>query len=124
MTLTDIQRLRLAIGDSGTGTDDGVKPDGSHFTDEELQAFLDDASDANKTWRSAVAPVLISLAAQYSAMSRNMQFADFREDFRNVAQELRRQARAWEARINDEGEDVEPIRTSKLSYSSMFTYNQ
>lgn len=43
---TEVGQLRLLIGDTEAAPD-GVKPDGSNYTDEELQFFIDGTTDTN-----------------------------------------------------------------------------
>lgn len=59
---TDIGQIRLEIGDTEEGQ--GVKPDGSNFSDEELQVILDREGGV----MAAVAGVCEVLATQYARL--------------------------------------------------------
>ncbi len=59
-TATDLGKCRLAIGDTVDGT--GVKPDGTNFTDAEVQIFL----DAEGTWGRAAAAACETLATWWA----------------------------------------------------------
>lgn len=96
---TDLAKVRMALGDTSSATGEGIRPDGSNFTDEELAVFI----DATDTWRSAVVQALRVLANQYAAAARSIQFADFKEDFTRAAAEYRKQAQEWESILDNEG---------------------
>ncbi len=57
---TDLAKVRLAIGDTVSGT--GVKPDGTNFTDAELNAMI----TAEGTWGRAAAAACETLAATWA----------------------------------------------------------
>lgn len=97
---SNLAKVRLAIGDTTSGA--GVKPDGSNFTDEELDVFIS-AAIVSGTWRNAVAPVLRVLANQYAAAARSTQVADISEDLTRTADALRQQAADWEASVTAAG---------------------
>jgi hypothetical protein len=61
-TGTDIGKIRLAIGDTSSTAGAGVKPDGTNFTDAELQIFL----DAEGTWGRAAAAACETLATWWA----------------------------------------------------------
>lgn len=90
---TDIGKLRMTIGDNNTVTGAGAKPDGTNFTDDQLQVVLDQVA----TWRAAVPIVLRILANLYSLEARSTTIAEYSEDMKQVAKELRLQANEWQA---------------------------
>lgn len=92
---TDLAKVRLAIGDTTSGS--GPRPDGSNFTDDELNVFITDALAAGGTWRNAVAPVLRVLANQYASAAKSVQDAEIKEDLTQTAAQLRSQANAYDA---------------------------
>lgn len=100
---TDLAKVRLAIGDTSSATGAGIRPDGTNFSDEELDVFITGAA----SWRAAVAPILRVLANQYASAARSVRFADYAEDFTQTAAQLRKQADEWEMSIDSDGEAVE-----------------
>ena len=90
---TDLGKLRLAIGD--TSRSDGVRPNGKPFSDEELNLFLESASD----WRYAVPKVLRTLANQYASRVSVERFGAYSRSNEKRADELRRQASDWEREL-------------------------
>jgi hypothetical protein len=97
---TGLAKLRLAIGDTTEGA--GVRPDGSNFSDEELQVFLDSLA-ATETWRNAAPAVMRVLANQYAAAAKRTSDAEISEDLTRTAAELRAQAREYEQTITATG---------------------
>lgn len=97
----NLAKVRLAIGDTTSGA--GPRPDGSNFTDEELNVFIVDALAAGGTWRNAVPQVLRILANQYAAAAKSVQDAEIREDLTQTATALRAQAEAFEGSITATG---------------------
>ena len=98
---TDLAKVRLAIGDTTSGA--GPRPDGSNFTDEELNVFITEALAAGGTWRNAVPLVLRVLANQYAAAAKSTKDAEISEDLTQTAAALRAQADAYEATITTTG---------------------
>lgn len=98
---TNLAKVRLAIGDTTSGA--GPRPDGSNFTDEEINVFITDALAAGGTWRNAVPPILRILANQYAAAAKKMDDAEISEDLTQTAQQLRQQAKEFEATITAAG---------------------
>lgn len=98
---TDLAKVRLAIGDTTSGA--GPRPDGSNFTDEELNVFIVDALAAGGTWRNAVPQVLRVLANQYASAAKSVQDAEIKEDLTQTAAQLRAQAEAFEGSITSTG---------------------
>ena len=98
---TDLARVRLAIGD--TTQDAGVRPDGTNFSDQELELFIDAATSAGGTWRNAVPSVLRILANQYAAAAKVSEDQDVREDLTRTAASLRDQAKDFESTITATG---------------------
>lgn len=60
---TDIGKVRLQLGDDTESS--GVRPDGSNFTDEEIQTYLDREGSVMR----AVAGLCETLALQYARMA-------------------------------------------------------
>lgn len=98
---SNLARVRLAIGDTTSGA--GPRPDGSNFTDEELNVFIVDALAAGGTWRNAVPLVLRVLANQYAAAAKKTDDAEISEDLTQTAAQLRQQAKEYEASITATG---------------------
>lgn len=94
---SNLAKVRLAIGDTTSGA--GPRPDGSNFSDEELNVFITDVLAAGGTWRNAVAPVLRILANQYAAAAKATKDAELSEDLTQTAAVLRQQAAAYEGSI-------------------------
>jgi len=88
---TDLARVRLAINDTSATTDAGVKPDGTNFTDEELNALI----TAGGSWQRGVVLALTVLANAYAAKARSVRESDYAEDLKAIAGELRAQAQEW-----------------------------
>lgn len=120
-TLSDnTGKVRLAIGDTSSTSGAGVKPDGTNFTDEELAVFITTAIDAGLTWRSAVAPILRTLANQYAWNARSIRFADYQEDFTQTAAALWTQAAAWEQSIDASGNAVAGLSAGVLTLDGLY----
>lgn len=98
---TNLAKVRLAIGDTTSGA--GPRPDGSNFTDEELNVFIVDAVAAGGTWRSAVPQVLRILANQYASAAKKTDDAEISEDLTQTASQLRQQAKEFESTITAAG---------------------
>jgi hypothetical protein len=88
---TDIGKLRFVIGDDNETAGGGARPDGTNFTDAQLQVALDEFDN----WQDAVPTVLRVLANLYAREARLTKIADYSEDCRQIAKELREQADAW-----------------------------
>ena len=116
----DTGKVRLAIGDTSSTTGAGVRPDGSNFSDEELDVFITAATAAGGAWRNAVAPVLRVLANQYAAAARSLQFADYREDYTQTAAALRAQAAAWEEGIDTAGDPVAGLSAGVITLDGLY----
>lgn len=86
---TDLAKVRLAIGD--TDSSDGILPDGSNLSDEEINAYL----GLYDIWQEAVAPLLRIVAARYSRLA-NTRIGDYSETYSNVADAMRQAADDWE----------------------------
>lgn len=84
---TDIGKLRLELGDASPA--DGVKPDGSNFTDSELQYFLTQEG----TIHLAVAAVCEVLSRTWSIVS-SLAVGSRRESLSDVA-------KAWSERARE-----------------------
>lgn len=81
----DIGKVRLLVGD--TVQDDGVKPDDSNYSDEEIQVFLDRNNDVN----IAAAEALENLARMW-AVEPDIRMGPISESRSDVAGNLREQA--------------------------------
>lgn len=95
-----IDRIRLAIGDHDSTEGKGIKPDGSHFTDGEINAYLSDCSE----WYEAMPPILRSLGNMYAAASRGLanspnvdeRVITIMVNLVRMSAEFREQAKDWE----------------------------
>lgn len=83
---TTIGKFRLLIGDNRENQ--GIMPDGSNFTDEELQAVLDMVDD---DLAAAVAQATAILAKKWSVVS-DTQVGPRKESLSQVAKAFERQA--------------------------------
>jgi hypothetical protein len=90
---TDLGKLRLAIGD--TDQTNGVRPNGKAFSDEELNLFLQQATD----WQHAVSEVLRTLANQYASQIGVERFGAYSRSNEKRANELSKQAATWEREL-------------------------
>ena len=88
---TDLAKVRMAIGDTSATTDAGVKPDGTNFSDEELNALI----TAGGSWQRGVVAALTVLANAYAAKARSVRESDYAEDLKAISGELRAQAQEW-----------------------------
>lgn len=91
---TDIGKLRLEIGDTSPTAGQGVKPDGSYITDEELQVLL--AREGSSVGRAAAAAceVLARMYARFVDVAvgpRRESLSQASKAYLEQAQELRRQ---------------------------------
>jgi len=84
-TGTDIGKVRLGIGDDTE--DSGVRPDGTNFSDEEIQVIL----DAEGSWQRAVAGLCEVLAVQWARLV-NLAVGPRREDLSRVSEAYAEQA--------------------------------
>lgn len=92
---TNLARVRLAIGDTVNASvtaGAGCRPDGSNYTDAELNAYITDAG----TWYGAVAPVLRTLAHEYARQARSTGVAGLSESLGGIASELQTMAEKWD----------------------------
>jgi len=89
---TDLAKVRAAIGDTSDAANAGVKPDGTNFSDDELNLYINTAG----SWQKAVPMVLRVLANMYAAKARSVRIGDYAEDLRQTAANLRAQAEEWE----------------------------
>lgn len=87
---TDIGKVRFELGDDAAGQ--GVKPDGSNFTDEEIQAVLTREHSVMR----AVAGICETLATRYTQLCdisvgpRRESLSQIRDGYRARAADLRR----------------------------------
>lgn len=84
----DIGQVRLEIGDSDETTGQGVKPDGTNFTDLEIQWFLDQEGSV----RLAAAHACEALSRHWSKVA-NIQIGSRREEFAKIAENWRAQGK-------------------------------
>jgi hypothetical protein len=86
---TDIGQLRLELGD--TAPSDGVRPDGSNFTDSELQHFLSREGNINLALAAAceVLSRMWSVVSSLSVGSRREALSDVAKAWSERARELR-----------------------------------
>ena len=87
---TDVGKLRLKLGDRTSGS--GLRPDGTNFSDEELQVFLDEED----TVGGALALACETLANEWTTWA-DLQTQPISESFSQIAagwSERAQQARA------------------------------
>lgn len=105
---TDTSKLRMALGDTDCN---GVKPDDSHFSDAELQVFL----DASQTWAQAVPMTMRALANMYASSPDSIAFGPWSESWGDMAAKLRSAADDWADMLDADGN----ILTGGLSMATM-----
>jgi hypothetical protein len=76
---TNLDKVRFYIGDTVSGT--GVKPDGSNFTDAEINGVLTVAG----TWSAAVVQILRNLASLYAGKATSIQVFEYRKQYADRA---------------------------------------
>lgn len=92
MAMTDLERVRLYIGDDLTSTTSGLLPGNTHFTDIQLNEMILTAG----SWQGAVPLALRTAASIYARKAITKRIGDFWEDWRVVAADLRKQADMFE----------------------------
>ncbi len=116
---TSLGQLRLAIGDHRIDVDNGgIQPDGAHFTDEELQAFVTMAG----SWQLAAPYVLRATAAIYSAMAQSVSFDGYSESFAGTADALFKAAAAWDTANAGSGVTVDAMADTFSSYAADYLF--
>lgn len=100
---TPLGQLRLEIGDTVAGA--GPRPDGTNYTDAELNVVLAAVISAGNSYGLAVARVLRRLAAEWSNRA-SVTIGEFSANYAAVAENYRKQAAAWEATIDTGGAAV------------------
>lgn len=94
---TDIGKLRMMIGDGAVfDASVGVKPDGTFYTDEELQVFIDLAG----SWKRAVSLVLRSLATLYARHAIVQEIDGYKEDPSKISVQLQDAATKWDKQLD------------------------
>lgn len=93
---TDRDKVRFYIGD--TTENAGVKPDGSNFSNEELDAIL----SLTGSWVTAVPVALRTLANIFASALRSSSIEGYSENFGDAPGALRVQATEWELKYPDE----------------------
>ena len=76
---TNLDKVRFYVGDTVSGT--GVKPDGSNFTDAEINGVLTVAG----TWSAAVVQILRNLASLYAGKATSIQVFEYRKQYSDRA---------------------------------------
>jgi len=87
-TGTDIGKVRLYLGDDTE--DSGVRPDGSNFTDEEIDVHLNREGSVER----AVAGLLETLAIQYARLV-NLTVGPRKEELSRIGQAYAEQAKRF-----------------------------
>ena len=82
--------IRLMIGD--TTENEGVRPTGENYKDEEIQVFLN-TYEGNA--EAAFLELLMVLSTEFSSAASSQRFADFQAEFKNKARELEVKYRFW-----------------------------
>lgn len=83
---TSLDKVRFEIGDRVSGT--GPRPDGTNFTDAELNALV----TLDGSWQAAAAHALEVLANEWAAAAGSVGMADYREDYTARAEAYRKRA--------------------------------
>ena len=105
--IVTISEVRLELGDTSSGA--GVRPDGSNFSDEELQYFID---QADGDVEGAVGRACSSLAKQWTVVA-NITVGPRKEELGKVAGEWA--ARAKELLPFDSA--IYQVKTIKIDHS-------
>ena len=88
---TDLDRVRFYLGDTVNGT--GIKPDGSNFTDAELNGLV----TLEGSWQRAVAGACEALVMLY-APEVDIAVGPRRESLSQAAARYEKQAESWRKR--------------------------
>lgn len=97
---TALGQLRLEIGDTVSGA--GPRPDGTNYSDEELNVILAPILAAGSSYGLGVARVLRRLANEWSNRA-NVTIGEFSMSYAAVAENYRKQAAAWELGVDTAG---------------------
>lgn len=87
---TPVGKIRLEIGDDDNGTDMGVKPNGTNFSDDQLTYFYTDESN---NVLAASARALEVLARMYARAGKSVTIRGYRIDTTKKAADLLEQAK-------------------------------
>ena len=104
-TKPEISKIRLIIGDTVDATTNpgqGVKPDGTNFTDEEINVFIPD----DNSWWKAVSPLLRVLANLFAQEAKSITIRVYREEFGDKASMFRKLAEEWDNYSPSEDEEA------------------
>lgn len=94
---TDIGKLRMMVSDNAIlDTGAGAKPDGTFYSDEELQVFIDLAG----SWKRAVSLVLRALANAYARQAIVQEIDGYREDLSKISAQLQDAATKWDKQLD------------------------
>ena len=85
-----VSQIRLEIGDDNSATDQGVKPDGTNFTDAELLYFYQQESSSLLGGAARACEVL---ARRYARVAESVRIRDYQVDMREKAAAFRELAR-------------------------------
>lgn len=120
---TALGQLRLEIGDTVSGA--GPRPDGSNYSDAELNVVLAPIITAGGSYGLAVSRVLRRLANEWAHMA-NISIGEYSAQYASVADSYRKQAAAWEAGTDTTGAAVTggiTVGTMTLS-NRVYTVNE
>ena len=100
---TALGQLRLEIGDTVSGA--GPRPDGTNYSDEELNVLLSPIIAAGGGYGLGVARMLRRLGSEYSH-DADVTIGEFSMRYAAVAENYRKQAAAWEMGVDTSGGSV------------------
>lgn len=114
---TPIGKVRLAIGDTRINVpDQGIRPDGAHYTDEEITIFIETAAN---NWQRAVPGVLRACAAEWSSQAQKLEIDEYKEDFTKTAELLLKTASDYEKSL---GPLLPPSIDNTVATADLFGY--
>lgn len=114
---TDVGKVRLSIGDNDIASvGAGIKPDGTNFTDQELQFIIEQAG----SWRAAVPFALRTLANLYASQANRVGLEQYSEDYGKVVDNLLKAATEWEAKSGTEESPLYSTVSSNVDAPHLF----
>lgn len=116
---TDVGKVRLVIGDSAlVGGIEGVKPDGTNYSDAELSVFIDLAG----SWKRAVSLALRGLANLYARHAVSQEIDGYKEDLSKIAAQLQDAAKQWDAQLDKLAQQAAEAPT--VSWADCFGFSE
>lgn len=106
-TATDIGKVRLEIGDDAYSA--GVKPDGTNFSDEEIQVYIDREGSVMR----AVAGLCEALANRWAVVA-DISVGPRRESLSQVSQGYRDRSQSLRLQYGGAGQGVVSVQPNRV----------